>query len=322
MKPDSYEPEPWVPVEVANYMATSWDVPQMLSSIKEISDKIVEGKYDEFFEYVQEEIHERSEDVDLQEDFLDHLSGRFSFVRPILSGTQLNGIGNVASLGITDIDCVEESLEKIFGSEDMSKWWAEREYGSIRYWSTSEEAVEYREKQVKARVERRKKRLEARGDKLPDLGPRPEVRPGTTTFGIIGEHLVLSDSEEFFEFAVDTFNGDKPALADDEDFLKNMDTVTKLLKSDLPAAVFFSDARRELGFYLKAFDNDNMMEVIDAQAEKSDGGFLSDVKESIDEHGFPAAEDIEQYLSTTGGFITTDDSGYHFLLFQEKPTEE
>jgi len=322
MKPDSYSPEPWVPVEVANYMATSWDVPQMLSSIKEISDKIMEGSYDEYLESIQDTIQQYAADVDLQEDFIDHLSGRFSFVRPILSGTELNGIGNVASVGITDIESVEQSLEKIFGAEDMTKWWAEREYGSIRYWSTSEEAVEFRENQVKNRVERRRKKLEARGDQLPDFGPRPEVRAGTTTFGIIGEQLVLSDSEEFFEYAVDAFNGDKPALADDEDFLKNMDTMTKLLNSDLPAAVLFIDSRRELGFYLKAFDNENMMEVLNAQAEKREGGFLSGLKDSIDEHGFPAAEDIEKFLSTSGGFITTDDSGYHFLLFQEKPSEE
>lgn len=48
MKPDSYSPEPWVPVEVANYMTTSWDVPQMLASIQEISDKIVDGNSKSF----------------------------------------------------------------------------------------------------------------------------------------------------------------------------------------------------------------------------------------------------------------------------------
>jgi len=305
LKPDSYKPEPWVPVDVANYMTTSWDVPQMLASIKEVSDKIVEGQYDEFFENMQDEIEDRDVDVDLQEDLIAHLTGRFSVVRPILSGEQLNGIGNVASLGVSDIEKVEESLAKILSSEDYSKQWAEREYGSLKYWSISEEAITRREDQVKARVERRKKRA-----------------AGTTTFGIIGEQLVFSDSEEFFKYAVDTFNGDRDALADDADFQKNIETMTKLLKSDLPAAVFHADARREIGFYLNALSNDNMMKVLDAQAKKDEGRFFSSMKDSIDEHGFPEYEDIEQFLSTSGGFITTDESGYHFLLFQEKLSQE
>ena len=320
MKPDSYSPEPWVPVDVANYMTTSWDVPQMLASIQEISDKIVEGKYEEFFDNMQEEI--KDVDVDVREDLIANLSGRFSFIRPILSGSQLNGIGNVAGVGISDIEKMEEALDELMSSEQFGDFWAEREFSSIKYWSISEEAVTQREDQVKARVERRKKRAADRGEEIAPYGPRPEVRKGFSTFGIIGEDLVYSDSEEFFKYAVETFNGDKPALADDEDFLKNADRMTKMLKSDLPAAVFHADTRRELGFYLKALSNDNMMRVLDAQAEKDDNGFFADMKASIDEHGFPEAEDIEQYLSTSGGFITTDDSGYHFLLFQEKPSQE
>ena len=261
-------------------------------------------------------------DLDLQEDVLAHLSGRFSFVRPILSGSQLNGIGNVASIGISDVEKMAESLDKICGAEKYAEQWAEREYGAIKYWSVSEEAITIREDAIKARVERRKKRAADRGEEIPPFGPRPEVRKGLTTFGIIGEELVYSDSEEFFQYAVDTFNGDKPALADDEDFLANAETMTKLLKSDLPAAVFHSDARRGIGFYLKALTNDNMMEVLDAQSEKDDSGFFSDMKASIEEHGLPEAEDIEQFLSTSGGFITTDDSGYHFLFFQKKAHQE
>ena len=320
LKPDSYVPEPWVPVDVAKYMTTSWDVPQMMSSIQEISDQIAEGKFEEFFENRQDDLGDV--DVDLREDLIAHLSGRFSFVRPILSGSQLNGIGNVASLGISDVEKVEEAMDKIMGSDKLSEMYSEREFSSIRYWSTSEEAIKLREEQVKARVERRNKRAKDRGEEIPEFGPRPEVRKGTTTFGIIGDDLVFSDSEEFFVYALETFNGDKPALADDGDFLKNADKMTKMLKSDLPAAVFHSDVRRELGFYLKALTNDNMMKVLEAKAEKDDSGFFADMKASIDEHGFPEAEEIEQYFSTSGGFITTDDSGYHFLLFQEKPDQE
>ena len=322
MKPDSYEPEPWVPVEIGKYVTTSWDVPQMLSSIKEISDKVMEGNYDEFFDSIQEQIEENGSDVNLQDDLIAHLTGRFSFVRPILSGDQLNGIGNVASVGISDVEKVEQSLSDIFGTDDLSQWWAEREYGAVKYWTKSEKSIQYQQDRVQARLDRRKKRAEKRGEELAPFGPRPEVRKKLPTFGVIGEHFVYSDSEEFFQNAVDAFNGDKPRLSDDEDFLERAATMTKMLKSDLPAAVFYSDDRREVEFYLKALTNENMMEVLDASLENNESGFYADLKASIDENGFPEAEDIAQYLSTSGGFITTDDSGYHFLFFQQKQDQE
>ena len=322
MKPESYEPEPWVPVEIGKYVTTSWDVPQMLSSIKEISDKVMDGKYDEFFDNIQEQIEKNGSDVNLQDDLIAHLTGRFSFVRPILSGDQLNGIGNVASVGISDVEKVEESLGDIFGTDDLSQWWAEREYGSVKYWTKSEESIQYRKDKIQARIDRRKKRAEERGEEIVPFGPRPEVRKGLPTFGVIGEHFVYSDSEEFFQNAVDAFNGDKPRLGDDQDFLERGETMTKMLKSDLPAAVLYSDDRREVEFYLKAFTNDNMMEVLNASLEKDESGFYTDLKASIDENGLPDAEDIAQYLSTSGGFITTDDSGYHFLFFQERQDQE
>jgi len=94
--------------------------------------------------------------------------------------------------------------------------------------------------------------------------------------------------------------------------------MTKLLKSDLPAAVFYFDSPRQIEFYLKALEEDSLMTVIDDKASNDDSGLIADIKASIDEHGFPAIEDIEQYLSTSGGFVTADDSGYHLLFFQER----
>lgn len=319
LKPADYTPEPWVPVEIANYMTTSWDIPQMMASIKEISDKIVDGKFDEFFEGIQKEIDKRELDVNLRTDLIDHLSGRMTVVRPILSGTELNGIGNVLSMGLGDTKKFEETLRKFMELEEFSQWWAPQEYGNIKYWAASGDAKERSAERVKRRSERRRKRAEERG-RNPD-GPSVEIRIPQPAFGVIGDQLVISDSEEFFEMAVDTFNGDQLPLADDEDFHQHVEAMTKLLKSDLPAAVFYFDSVREINFYLKAFSQQSLMDVIDEQAENDESGFLADVKASIDEHGFPAMEEVKQYLSTSGGFITTDDSGYHFLLFQERPSQ-
>ena len=322
LKPDDYTPEPWVPVELAQYMTTSWDVPQMMASIQEISDKIVDGKYEEFFENIQIELESKDVDLDIREDLIAHLSGRITVVRPILSGAELNGIGNAVSLGLADVELFDESLQKLMlGDDDFGKWWSEREYGGVKYWGGSEEAAKTREERINRRLERRRKRNKEQGRETETDPPKMDVRQSKPSFGIIGDQFVVSDSEEFFEMAIDTFNGDKIPLADDEDFQSHVDAMSKLLKTDLPAAVFYFDSVREIGFYMKAFGQDSVMEVMEGSAENDETGFIADVKASIDEHGLPAMEDIEQYLSASGGFITTDDSGYHFLFFQERPSQ-
>ena len=320
LKPDDYTPEPWVPVELAQYGTTSWDVPQMMASIQEISDKIADGKYEEFFETIQDELEKEDVDLDVREDLIAHLSGRITVVRPILSGTELNGIGNAVSFGISDAELFDESLQKLLAGEYFTQWWSQREYQGVKYWGSSEAAVKESEDRINRIKERRRKNAEKQGREFDR--PRMDIRQPKPAFGIIGDQVVISDSEEFFEMAIDTFNGDQIPLADDEDFQRHIDSMTKLLKTDLPAAVFYFDSVREIGFYMKAIGQDNVMEVLESQAESDESGFVADVKASIDEHGFPAMEDIQEYLSTSGGFITTDDSGYHFLFFQERPSQD
>ena len=318
LKPDDYTPEPWVPVDLAQYMTTSWDVPQMMASIQEISDKIVDGQYELFFTNIQDELAKRDIDVDVREDLIAHLSGRVTVVRPILSGNELNGIGNAISFGLGDTELFEASLQKIMEAEDLNQLWSEREHSGVKFWGHSDESVQRTEERMNYRLERRKERAEKQGREFEP--PNTNIRRPKPAFGMIGDQFVISDSEEFFEMAIDTFNGDKIPLADDENFQKHVDAMSKLLKTDLPAGVFYIDSVREVEFYLKAFGDENMTEMLASAAEYDETGFAADVKASFDDHGVPAMEDIQEYLTTSGGFITTDDSGYHFLFFQERPS--
>lgn len=324
LKPGTYTPEPWVPVEVAQYITTSWDVPQMMASIKEISDKIVEGQYDRFFENVQNGFNDLEVDADVRTDFIDYLSGRVTVARPILSGAQINGIGNTISLGISDVEPFEATLRKLMATQQATSLWVEKEFGSIKFWTRSDDAVQANKEIRDRRVQRRRERAQARGEEFKETSGqfRENLRQPTPAFGIIGENLIISDSEEFFEMAIDTFNGDRPPLADDEDFLQHTDAMTNLLETNLPAAVFYFDSVREVEFFLKVLDQDSLMEMLEEQSQQDGSGFLTDVKASFDDHGLPALENIKEFLSVSGGFISTDESGYHFLFFQERPTQK
>ncbi len=320
LKPNDYTPQPWVPTEIANYFSTSWDVPQMLASSKDISDKIAPGSFDWFLEDLQKELEKRDLGIDIRTDLIDQLSGSLTFARPVISGTEVSRIGNIASWGIRDAETFAETLETLMDANAFSDAWQQKEHGDIKFWGVSEEAVNRgEERKNRERGERKENAPEREQDV--DSGTF-NIRIDNQSLGIIGDQLVLSDSVESFKFAVDTFNGKQIPLADDKEFQEHVDTMTKLLKTELPAAVFYFDSPREVGAYLKMLEEGNFTEVLAAMAEDNESVFLGDVKAAIDDNGFPKIEDVEDFLSTSGGFITTDDSGYHLLFFQERAGEQ
>ena len=330
LKSDTYEPEPWVPVEIAQYMTTSWDVPQMLAGIKDMSDKIVEGQFDNFFDRIAKRLESSGVEVRPEEILGEYLSGRITFVRPILSSTEINGIGNAISFGLNEVELFDDVLNILYSDnadEVPEKEIQEKTVGSTTYWVISQEYLERqrsnRKQRRQRRLQRKKKRAEQRGDVfVPENEVDFDLREQDWAFGIIGESFVISDSEEFFLKAEETFDGEGDPLADDESFLNHVEIGTKLIKTDLPAGVFYFDSVREIEFYLQMLDQDNFQNVFQVVADMDDSGFFADIKTSIDQHGFPEIEEIKNYLSNSGGFITSDDSGYHFLFYQQRPDRE
>ena len=66
----------------------------------------------------------------------------------------------------------------------------------------------------------------------------------------------------------------------------------------------------------RAVGSDRLKEFLEEQAESKPESFQG-LKEALDENPLPDYDFFRKYIPTSGGFVTSDDSGYHFLLFQE-----
>ncbi len=311
LKPGQYQPQPWVPVNVGSYMTTSWDIQQMYVGIKEISNTLFEGSFDEFEEGLRD-----APGIEFKKDLIDQFTGRTSMIRPILEGDHFNSIGNVLAVELKDPQAFDEFVERQLTREDAADLWSPVEHEGIRYWTMGD----VWERQDEQRRKRRKKNGQPISNKR-RRQIRDTMRPPTPSCVVLGDDLILGDCEEFVRMAIETSNGDRDALVDDADFQRQTKLMTKLLKSEVPAAMLFSDSARELDVMRRAIGSDQTMESIAKQAEENPEYFQG-LKDLLEDNELPDYDLIRKYIPTTGGFVTSDDSGYHFLIFQESVVRE
>ncbi len=309
LKPGDYTPQDWVPVNIGSYLTTSWDAQQMYAGIEEISNTLSEGSFDQFLKGVK-----NTAGFELKEAIIDEMNGRVTFIRPILTGDQFNAIGNVFAIGLSDPDKFDEFLEGQLSKEEREEDWSSVEHEGVQYWTMGDV--------TKRSDERRKKWMEKNKRKVdPEREAaraqrRKSMRQSRPSCVVLGDSLIFGDSEEFIKIAIDTYNGNQESLAGDKEFQRHAENMTKLLKSDVPAGMLYSDSARELDVLTRAIGSENLKEYLNEQAESKPENFQG-LKDALDENPLPNYDFFRKYIPTSGGFVTSDDSGYHFLLFQE-----
>ena len=217
-------------------------------------------------------------------------------------------------MGLNDPDKFNEFLEQQLTSDDRKETWSSAEHEGVEYW-TMGDVTERREKRRLERQKKRGRKVDAEKEAQRKRF-RESMRQPRPSCVVLGDSLIFGDSEEFIRIAIDTFNGNQDALMEDDEFQRHADAMTKLLKSDLPAGMVFSDAARELGVMTRAIGSEKINEYLTEQAE-SKPEFFQGLKAALDDNPLPDYDFFRKYIPTSGGFVTSDDSGYHFLLFQE-----
>ena len=331
LKPGDYQPETWMPNDASVYTTTSWDVPQMYQELRGIFDlTLEEGMFDST---INEQFDERV-GLSFETDLLSQFSGRISVSQLNVAPGKLNSASWVVGLGLNDAnegkkvgDTLVEWLNENAGLDLESK-----EYEGVNYWVQSEEAIQERADQRREwREERRRRRFA--DDEDGDAALRDEqremmratVRMPRPTCSIIGGSLVICDSIDAMEKLVATYKGESPSLANDEAFTAMAEKMTNLLGTDMPVALSYSQPKYQVAPFLDYFNADETRSYLSTLAENSEeDGFFKRLKGVADDHDLPTMDLLEKYMLPQGWFVTSDDTGYHMLWFQERlaPREE
>ncbi len=315
LKPTDYEPETWLPNDIVSYMTTSWDVDQMLSELTKMIESFQgEGVVDTWIENnINAEI-----ELDLKEDILAHFTGRVTFTQWMDKPIKVNSQVNVIAMEINDLEAFEASLEAIIerinrDQEQGEEGIEETDYKGIRIWAQPARIME-------ERMDRRRQRRIERGqedDVDVDMNvPQP-------AFALIGNYLVISpQSRQFLEVAIDTEQGDGEALMNDIKFQSIAKKMNRLMKTDMPCAMMYQNPEESMRLMYELVSSDNTMSMLARGAE--DNQYLDGLRARLEENPLPPFEDLQKFFKPSGGYATSDDTGYHLLAFalRADPSEE
>lgn len=318
-KPTDYQPEPWLPADVSNYFTTSWDVEQMFAELTKMIETFQgEGAVNE---WVEQEINSEL-GFDAKEEILEALTGRVTMVQSIEKPMRINSQVAIIAVELKDPTKFEATFDKILdrinreADEDEDDFRMDEEvYKGIRILGPSEDRINSAmEKQRERRQKRREQR--GRGDEV-----NIEINNPFPSFAIVGNYFLISpQSRAFVRRAIDTYQGESQALVDTEEYQRVSRKMTGLLGTDMPSGMTYARPVEVFRWMFEMARSDETKSFIGSQAE--DNEYVGGIQRALDENPLPEFERLEKYFQPQGGFMTSDDTGLHFLVFELKPEEQ
>ncbi len=325
LKPGIYEPEPFVPDNCATYMTSHWDARKFMVELEKIVDTFTaEGT---FQQQLQENINDELE-IDLQTDLVENLEGRITYLAWMNAKSAINAQSNALSVQVIDVEQAGELVTKLLGranEESEREIFVQHTHNGVEYWKTSTSL----EDQQRLRRARRQARRDGEDPDVITMEDLPEenddeinveLRPTRPCMGFIGDHFVITESTEFFDYLIDTHAGDNAAMADDESYQAVMEDMRRLLGTEMPSLTMYTRPAETFRMLFDLADSENTQELWDAGAE--DNKYLAGLKRAYDENPLPPFDTIAHYFPPQGAFVVNDDTGFHFLAFQRRADEK
>ena len=320
-RPTEYEPEDFIPQSTVNHMMVSLDAPKAYAELTKIVDSFMSPGD---FENVVDKNVNQELGLDLKQDIIDSIDGRITWFQWIEEPAILNGIRSGMAFRLKDpekftmlMDKMTERLNDDFEGKDQSI--EKRDYRDVTIYAEPRSKVDDRNQRMKERMEKAGRRGRRR-NKNSEPKVRMDRRIESPQMAVFGDCLVISlDSNDLMQTMIDTFQGEGERLVDDRNYSRIVDESRRLLSNELPMANFYSDPRRQLKWFLELANTDQTKEVLNSVAE--DNKYLSGVMQRLEENPLPQFEQLEQYFSQSGGFMSDDDTGLHMLFFTLKSEE-
>ena len=320
-RPTEYEPEEFIPQSAVNHMMVSLDAPKAYAELTKIVDSFMSPGD---FENVVDKNVNQELGLDLKQDIIDSIDGRITWFQWIEEPAILNGIRSGMAFRLKDpekftmlMDKMTERLNDDFEGKDQSI--EKRDYRDVTIYAEPRSKVDDRNQRMKERMEKAGRRGRRR-NKNSEPKVRMDRRIESPQMAVFGDCLVISlDSNDLMQTMIDTFQGEGERLVDDRNYSRIVDESRRLLSNELPMANFYSDPRRQLKWFLELANTDQTKEVLNSVAE--DNKYLSGVMQRLEENPLPQFEQLEQYFSQSGGFMSDDDTGLHMLFFTLKSEE-
>lgn len=280
-------PEPWVPSDAANYMTIHWDLNRMYRNGAKIYNSLTdEGA----FEAEVKQRVSRALDIDFETELLPALAGRVSLYSWMQKPYRFNSSSSAIGLRLSDAKGFQPTLEKILskipeGTEKAS-------FGGVNYY----------------RVKQR--------ERNPDAPPNELIRRPSPCIGIVGDYVLVCDSEDNFRHALEAQIDKEKQLASQLDFKLIAGKIRRQNGGERPGMISFDRPEEGLRAVYETARSSAAKDQLDKMA--NDNRFFTILKTAVDDHPLPPFSVLEKYFAPGGSVVTNEESGFHWMMFQLK----
>ena len=284
-------PEPWIPSDIVAYMTGYFDA---VSAFEEIDTVVSRIRGEDAVKRMIEEQFTNGLGIDLQTEILDQWGGRVTLATWLEPPSRLNSQSTLLAFKLKDAAAFQKTIDRI----------TEKFADEIK--TASHRKVDY------YRINEGGNRPNRTQPGQPQI--RGLIREPTPAFGIVGDYVVVTDSEAFFKHAIDAQETGE-SLSDHDDFKMIASRIGRHLGTDKPSMISFQRPALSLKPIYEAATSDQAMEGL---RQAGDNPVLKVLTDALSQNPLPPFEDLAKYINATGGVLLQDESGLHYMAFSLK----
>ena len=307
-------PPTFVPDDTVTYMTLNWDVPKTFDAFEELFNRVSQNDPDALNIAIENNLNENL-GIDFVEDIIGNLSGRVVYMSYIIPPARLNSQTNLFGIQMLDIDAAKETIETMFEQDNFPEL-KEKKVRGITIYQLPGPGARRRAQENRERRDDRGRQ----GSEDEDPFESQNLRRPEPGFAFIEDYLVVSDSIETIEMAIQTSDGRADALESNGEFLDVLAEVERQTGSSRAGMLMYSRPQEVLrNFYELGVNEENRQRIMDAGDDNPFLGRLGDRLNNVD---LPSFDVIEKFLTSSGGVMTSDESGFHYFSFGFRPNPD
>jgi hypothetical protein len=315
LKPGINDPEPWVPRNIISYVTFHLNAKQLLGELTTIVDAF--GDDGSFDAMIENNINEQL-GIDFKEDFIASLEGRATWITWAEPPARINSQANALAIKLKDVKKFETVMTAVLdrvleGNEEAI---VENRYKGQTFWSEPEGRVEERQQRMREfRGGRRGGDDEEQDEQGDNVGV--DIRLGSPCFMILDDYFIVTESRKFMQTIIETNKGDNKTLADDEEYKNIIKQMERQLGTQVPSITMFNRPAEQMKSLFDAAKSENTKSLLERGAEENE--YVRGLRNAYEDNPLPDFEDVKRYFPPAGGFVVSDQTGFHFLFFGMKP---
>lgn len=281
-------PESWIPKDASSYVTLQWEFEQTFTELASLYDliRLEEGAFRNL-------VRSRTAEplgMDIEQDLIPELSGRITMFTRVERPARLNSQVTAANIHFKDANAAKRILDKLV--KKFPNAFERQSYGAHPYY-----------------------RIAAAGRGQDALDPNL-FRRSTPVVCQIENCIMITDSEKLIEKCFQAKGGASESLADDLEYKLVISRLGRQPGGANPSMIAFSRPEEQFRALYELATAESTRNQLSLAGENNP--FFGRLDSALTENPLPPFSQLAKYLAPSGGIVTNEATGIHYIAFGMK----